>query len=127
MYEVPFSNDNEDAEPDFCVLDLIGEGSFAQVFKCVERKSQASFALKEFDTSKEGYDHTIVQQEIKLWKGLEHENIIKLYANFRTGKYLYFVMEFLEGGNLFNDMMSRHRYSEKEGAGITRQVMLAIM
>lgn len=116
-----FSND-EDGEPEFRVLDMIGEGSFAQVFRCVERKTQASFALKEFDTMKEGYDHKIVQQEIKLWKGLEHENIVKLYANFRTGKYLYFVMEFLAGGNLFHDMITRHRYSEQEAAGLTRQV-----
>ncbi|XP_020896872.1 calcium/calmodulin-dependent protein kinase type 1 isoform X2 [Exaiptasia diaphana] len=118
--------DSNVMEPDFRVLDLLGEGSFAQVFKCVEKKTKAPFALKEFDTTKDGYERNIVQQEIKIWKGLEHENIVKLYANFRSGKYLYFVMEFMEGGNLFNDMMERHRYSEKEAASILRQVLEAL-
>lgn len=112
----------DEMEPDFRVLELLGEGSFAQVFKCTEKKTQAAFALKEFDTTKEGYDRNIVQQEIKIWKGLEHENVIQLYANFRSGKYLYFLMEFMEGGNLFNDMMERHRYSEKEAASVIKQV-----
>ncbi|KAK3710547.1 hypothetical protein QZH41_009370, partial [Actinostola sp. cb2023] len=126
MHEASPYVDQDQMEPDFRVLDLLGEGAFAQVFKCVEKKTQAAFALKEFDTSKEGYDRNIVQQEIKLWKGLEHENIIKLYANFETAKYRYFVMEFMEGGNLFNDMMDRHRYTEKEAACILRQVLEAL-
>ncbi|XP_032234562.2 calcium/calmodulin-dependent protein kinase type II subunit gamma isoform X2 [Nematostella vectensis] len=117
---------HEEDEPDFCIQDLLGEGSFAKVYKCIERKTQAPFALKEFDTKNEEYDEGTVQTEIKIWKDLQHDRIVRLYASFRTGKYLYFVMDFLAGGNLLEDMLGRQKYSEKEAASLLRQILEAL-
>ena len=119
MYEVSFANDNEE---DFRIQELLGEGSFAQVYKCVETKSQTVFALKEFDTKHKDFDENVVQQEITVWSDVIHENIVRLYASFTTGAYMYFVLEYVEGGCLFNQMLQRHKYSEKDAANIIKQV-----
>lgn len=119
MYEISFVDDDEE---DFRIEELVGEGSFAKVYRCVERKSQTVFALKEFDEKQEDYDEKVIQQEVAIWQGLDHENIVTMHASFSTGKYLYFVLEFVEDGNLFNVMMNRDKHSEKEAASILKQV-----
>ena len=119
MYEISFADEDQE---DFRIQDLLGEGSFAQVYKCVETKSQTVFALKEFDTRHKEFDEKAVEQEIDVWSDVIHENIVRLYASFTTGSYMYFVLEFVEGGSLFNHMMQRHKYSEKEAANIVKQV-----
>ena len=119
MYRISFIDDDKE---DFRIQDLIGEGSFAQVYKCIETKSQTVFALKEFDTKHEAFDEESVEQEVTVWTDVIHKNIVRLYASFRTRAYMYFVLEYVDGGSLFNHMMARHKYSEKEAAGIVKQV-----
>lgn len=119
MYEISFVDDDYE---DFRIQDLLGEGSFAQVYKCVETKSQTVFALKEFDTKHKDFDEKSVEQEVVVWTDMIHENIVRLYASFTTGSYMYFVLEYVDGGSLFNHMMQRHKYSEKEAANIMKQV-----
>lgn len=121
MYEISFVDDDYE---DFRIQDLLGEGSFAQVYKCVETKSQTVFALKEFDTKHKEFDEKSVEQEVLVWTDVIHENIVRLYASFTTGSYMYFVLEYVDGGSLFNHMMQRHKYSEKEAANILKQVKL---
>ena len=119
MNEVPFFK-----EDNFRIEELLGEGSFAQVYKCTEERTKAVFALKEFDTTKPKYDADMVEDEINIWKEVSHESIVKLYSTFSVEKYLYFVMEFMAEGNLFEHMTQRQKYSEKEAASIMKQVRL---
>ena len=119
MYEVSFFDDDTE---DFRVEELLGEGSYAKVYKWVERKSQTVFALKEFDEKHNEYDDKAIQDEVTIWKGLDHPNIVTLHASFTTGKYFYFVLEFVDGGNLFDLMMQQETYPEKEAASIFKQV-----
>lgn len=119
MYEISFVDDDSE---DFRIQDLLGEGSFAQVYKCVETKSQTVFALKEFDLKHKEFDEKTVEQEVLVWTDVVHENIVRLYTSFATGSYMYFVLEYVDGGSLFNHMMQRHKYSEKEAANILKQV-----
>lgn len=119
MYEISFVDDDLE---DFRIQDLLGEGSFAQVYKCVETKSQTVFALKEFDTKHKEFDEKAVEQEVLVWTDVIHENIVRLYVSFTTWSYMYFVLEYVDGGSLFNHMMQRHKYSEKEAANIMKQV-----
>jgi len=124
MYEISFADEDQE---DFRIQDLLGEGSFAQVYKCIETKSQTVFALKEFDTRHKEFDLKAVEQEISVWTDVIHENIVRLYASFTTGAYMYFVLEYVEGGSLFNHMMQRHKYSEKDAANILKQVLDALV
>ncbi|XP_068682091.1 calcium/calmodulin-dependent protein kinase type II subunit alpha-like [Montipora foliosa] len=124
MYQISFADDDQE---DFRIHELLGEGSFAQVYKCVETKSQTVFALKEFDTRHKKFDENLVEQEIVVWSDVIHENIVRLYASFTTGAYMYFVLEYVEGGSLFNHMLQRQKYSEKDAANIVKQVLDALV
>lgn len=119
MNDTPFFE-----EEDFRIEELLGEGSFAQVYKCTEKRTKAVFALKEFDTTKKEYDENVVEDEIDIWKEVSHESIVKLYSTFRVGDFLYFVMEYMSEGSLFEHMTQRQKYGEKEAASIMKQASL---
>ena len=119
MSDTPFLE-----EDDFRIEELLGEGSFAQVYKCTEERTKAVFALKEFDTTKKEYDEKVVEDEIDIWKEVSHESIVKLYSTFRVGNFLYFVMEYMPEGSLFEHMTQRQKYGEKEAASIMKQASL---
>lgn len=61
---------------------------------------------------------------------IDHPNIIKLYEVFEDARYVYLVMEECSGGELFDRIFERienkNLYTEKEAAGIFKQLMSAV-
>lgn len=47
------------------------------------------------------------------WK-LNHENIVKLYEFYEEKHFYYLVMEILNGGELFDRIVDKQYYNEKE-------------
>jgi len=45
---------------------------------------------------------------------LDHPNIIKLYETFEDTRNIYLVMEMCEGGELFDRIINKGHFSEKE-------------
>ena len=43
-----------------------------------------------------------------------HENIVKLYAFYEEKHFYYLVMEILDGGELFDRIVLKQYYNEKE-------------
>lgn len=68
--------------------------------------------------------------EIELMIKLDHPNVIKLFEIFEDSRYIYLIMEECTGGQLFDHIYERivkkNLYSEKEAANIFRQIMNAI-
>ena len=58
---------------------------------------------------------------------LDHPSIVHLEAVYRTEKSLLLVMEYLPGGDLFDGIVSRKQYSEKDACACTRQILLALV
>ena len=55
-----------------------------------------------------------------------HPHIVRLYDVFDTAKDLYLVMELVTGGELFDHLVSKGPYSEKEAAGHIKAVAEAV-
>ncbi|CAN0517097.1 unnamed protein product, partial [Laminaria digitata] len=54
---------------------------------------------------------------------MRHENIVKLYAFFEEKHFYYLVMEILNGGELFDRIVLKQFYNEKEAS---RDVLLML-
>ncbi|CAE8650031.1 unnamed protein product, partial [Polarella glacialis] len=63
---------------------------------------------------------------VDILKGLNHSNIIQYYDFFEDPLFLYVVMEFCEGGELFAKMVELRRFSGKEVARIGKQILSAL-
>ena len=58
---------------------------------------------------------------------LDHPNIIKYHETFESPKYIYIVMEYCEGGELFERITkSNENFSEEMVASIMKKLFLAV-
>lgn len=54
-----------------------------------------------------------ISREIKILKQLHHPNVVQIYEIIETEKDLYLVMEFVQGGELFDLIVQNQRLDEK--------------
>jgi 5'-AMP-activated protein kinase catalytic alpha subunit len=71
-------------------------------------------------------DKDRVEREIKILKQLRHVNIIQLYQIIQTKANLYLIMEYANGGELFNYIVKRRRLHEQEACKFYQQLISGI-
>lgn len=106
----------EEAEPqqekltkdDFETLDVLGKGSFAYVVLCRRLSTNKYYAMKV--VNKQGLlDHKRVQDvftERNVLTRLSHPYLLKLHWTFQSEHKLFFVMDYMPGGDLDKYMNS---------------------
>lgn len=65
-----------------------------------------------------------IEREIIIMKLLTHPNVLRLYDVWETSKALYLVLEYVEGGELFDLLVERGPLSEVEAVKYFRQIIL---
>ena len=93
--------------------DVIGEGTFGQVFKATDRRTNRIVALKKvrLEKEKEGFPVTTVR-EIKILRQLnQHENIIKLRERHKTLEDIKFNLD--NNSDLQNKQITEHLQTMK--------------
>ncbi|UKJ88413.2 calmodulin-like domain protein kinase [Theileria orientalis] len=107
---------------------LLGKGSFGEVLLCIHRITGIQYAIKVIckNSMKKKGDHEALLREVEVLKSLDHPNIMKIYEFFEDEKYYYFVTELYTGGELFDEIVSRKRFSEYDAARITKQILSGI-
>ena len=83
----------------------IGIGVFGEVYESIIAGSNVIYATKKLDKSrymKNPKSFEYLLNEINILKNIDHENIIKLYADLENRNFRYLVTEYCNGGNLEN-------------------------
>lgn len=65
-----------------------------------------------------------IEREIIIMKLLNHPNVLRLYDVWETSKSLYLILEYVEGGELFDLLVEKGPLSEIEAIGYFRQIVL---
>ncbi|CCE87079.1 Piso0_005616 [Millerozyma farinosa CBS 7064] len=65
-----------------------------------------------------------IEREIIIMKLLNHPNVLRLYDVWETSKALYLVLEYVEGGELFDLLVERGPLQEMEAIKYFRQIIL---
>lgn len=85
------------------------------------------FAIKIVTKSKlEPEDEKALTDEILILKSLKHKNIIRLYEVFNGPLYYYLVTEIMNGGELFDRIVKKEVYSEKDSHNIAMILFKAL-
>jgi serine/threonine protein kinase len=67
-----------------------------------------------------------MQAERNIMSQLNHPFIVKMHFSFATPKKLYFLMDFLNGGELFFHLKKEGRFTENKAKFYTSEVILAL-
>jgi calcium/calmodulin-dependent protein kinase I len=107
--------------------EVLGEGSFAIVRKGIKKTTNEEFAIKVIDkTSLECDDQIALQSEVEILSQIDHPNIVKLHEIYDEKTRFSMVMELMSGGELFDRIVEKEQYSEKEAADTIRPIVDAI-
>ena len=98
----------------------IGKGTFGKVKLGVHNLTGEKVAVKilEKDKIQDVNDVERVAREIHILKMIRHPNIIQLYEIIETPKQLYLIMEYAQGGELFDYIVANHRVKEPEACNL---------
>ncbi|XP_031281902.1 CBL-interacting serine/threonine-protein kinase 20 [Pistacia vera] len=83
---------------------LLGQGTFAKVYHARNLKTGESVAIKIIDKEKILKVGLIdqIKREISIMHLVRHPNIVQLYEVMASKTKIYFAMEYVRGGELFN-------------------------
>lgn len=107
---------------------VLGVGAFSTVREGFHRSnSEQSFAIKCINRGKlSKEDETALLDEVGILMKLRHIHIIRLYDFFTEPSMYYLVMERMCGGELFDRIVAKAYYNEKEARDTCKIVLEAV-
>ncbi|XP_047326228.1 CBL-interacting serine/threonine-protein kinase 12-like [Impatiens glandulifera] len=106
---------------------LLGHGSFAKVYLARNVKTDELVAIKVIDKDKilKGGLIAHIKREISILRRVRHPNIVQLFEVMATKAKIYFVMEYVRGGELFNKV-AKGRLKEEVARKYFQQLISAV-
>lgn len=102
----------------------LGVGRFSSVREGISKVSGKRYAVKIIDKSEVNEkEREALRTEVAVLKLVHHPSIIRLKNVFETRKQIFIVMSFVRGGDLFDRLVKRKRFSE----ATTQQLMLQLI
>ncbi|KAI9201295.1 hypothetical protein LWI28_021220 [Acer negundo] len=104
----------------------LGRGQFGITFLCTEKATGSKFACKSISRRKLVHEKDIedVRREVMILQHLTGQpNIVEFKGAYEDRQNIHVVMELCSGGELFDRILARGSYSEREAASICRQIV----
>jgi serine/threonine protein kinase, bacterial len=108
------------------VLSVIGTGSYGIVYLCKDLKTKENRVVKQLRPSKCRNKKVVAlfENETSVLRKLNHNNMPMLYEAFSNNGYFFYVMSFIEGDNLEDQIFfSNNMFNEKESLLILAQLL----
>ena len=106
---------------------LLGEGAFAQVKLAEDRETGERVAVKVI--KKHEYDPNemeFILREMNIMKSVSHPNIVNTVDIFSSERYLHIVLEYMEGGELFDIIANAGSFSEQQASQVMRDTIKGV-
>ena len=105
----------------------IGKGNFATVKKVKLRATGERFAVKILSKKNMTEEDLLAMEtEIEILKQVDHPNIVKLNDVFEDERHICLVMDWMQGGELFDRILETDQFSEYEAREAAKSIIDAI-
>ena len=113
---------------DYLIKDTIGKGTFSTVKLGEHIKTKQKVAIKILNKEKikAKEDSIRIKREIKILSMMDHPNIIKTYKISENEKNYYIIMEYCDGGELFNYIVEKEKLDQNEASMFFYQLISAL-
>ena len=88
--------------PGWELVQILGEGTFAEVNLLRNPESGETCAVKEIDLNLHAAQISAIRKEVCLHKILNHENILKCFGSRIDANKQFIFLEYCAGGDLFD-------------------------
>ncbi|EGG08813.1 uncharacterized protein MELLADRAFT_52101 [Melampsora larici-populina 98AG31] len=123
----------------FVLLEKMGDGAFSNVYKAIDRRTNQKVAIKcvrKFELNRNQGKHlnadlkkkpraterANILKEVSIMRTLNHPSIIKLISFTESKEHYFLVLELMEGGELFHQIVKLTYFSEE----LARHVILQV-
>uniref|UniRef100_H2Z688 non-specific serine/threonine protein kinase n=1 Tax=Ciona savignyi TaxID=51511 RepID=H2Z688_CIOSA len=114
---------------DFEFLEVLGKGTFGKVILVKEKKTDELYAMKilkkEVIVAKDEVTHTLTENRVLQQTKHPFFNVSLKYS-FQTTDYLCFVMEYVNGGEIFFHLSRDRVFSEERAKFYGAEIILAL-
>jgi serine/threonine protein kinase len=114
--------------PGYTILGKLGAGAMATVFKARQVSLDREVAIKVLPKKYSSNVQFIERfyAEGRSAAALNHPNIVQAFDVGKAGDYHYFVMEYVHGRTVFDDIVKHKRYNEADALNVILQVAEAL-
>ena len=129
-------------EEDYDIRELLGSGTVGEVRRAIHRQTGQERAIKVITLQRNRHhfltsaatagaaaNHpltTTLEAEATILRGLSHPYIVQLIDVYVSDTAISLVMELLHGGDLFDRIVAKGRYTEIESRHVMRRLLSAI-
>ncbi|KAL3860614.1 hypothetical protein ACJMK2_010712 [Sinanodonta woodiana] len=99
---------------------LIGRGSFSRVVRVEHRLTKQPYAIKMIDRVQ---GREVFESELSVLRRVKHQYIIQLIEVFETRDKVYMVMELATGGELFDRIIAKGNFTERDATRVLQMVL----
>ncbi|XP_043573287.1 STKc_SGK domain-containing protein isoform X1 [Chiloscyllium plagiosum] len=114
---------------DFDYLRIIGKGSFGKVLLAKHKETEKYFAVKVLQKKmilkKKEQKHIMAERSVLL-KNMKHPFLVGLHYSFQTTDKLYFVLDYVNGGELFYHLQREHVFLEPRARFYAAEIASAL-
>ncbi|MFG0256794.1 MAG: serine/threonine protein kinase [Phycisphaerales bacterium JB043] len=115
--------------PGFRILGKLGAGAMATVFKAKQLSLDRTVAIKvlprKFSKNQDFINR--FYDEGRAAAQLNHPNIVQAFDVGQAGEFHYFVMEYVDGSTVYEQIIRHKRYSETDAIDIAIQIAEALL
>jgi len=106
----------------------LGVGTFGKVKLAVHDKTEQKVAIKIINKRKmeQMNMHEKIRREINILQFLSHPHVIRLYELIDTPSDIFMVMEYVQGGELFDHIVHKLRLKEEEARRFFQQILAGV-
>lgn len=113
---------------DFDLLKVVGKGSFGKVMQVRKKDTQRIYALKTIRKahiiSRSEVQHTLAERSVLAQ--INNPFIVPLKFTFQSPEKLYFVLAFVNGGELFHHLQKEQRFDINRSRFYTAELLCAL-
>ncbi|KAJ3224500.1 Serine/threonine kinase [Clydaea vesicula] len=116
---------------DFHFVSVLGRGAFGKVMLATEKQTKKLYAIKalkkEFIIQSDDVKSTKLEKRIfQAASAAHHPFLVNLHSSFQTDSRIYFVMEYVSGGDLMCHIQDKKRFPSARTKFYACEVLLAL-
>ena len=110
---------------DYILFEQIGQGTFSKVTRAFHIITEQIVAVKILDKQKieDEIDIERIIREIEILRSISHPNISQMYETYSTVHNFYLMMEYVDGGDLFDYISDNCFLPEQKACFFFRQLI----